>query len=130
MQIDSAFDNQDNILTDIVVSKYKDAADICNIALSLILKKCVPGASIADVCEFGDKEIQVRTAMVHKQSERGIAFPTSICLNNTVQNHVPSLNADPVRLLLTSRLHFKPETLPRLRLVYTLMDMLQLLLTL
>jgi methionine aminopeptidase len=36
------------------ISKYKMAAQICNLATAQIVGLCLPGASIVDLCNFGD----------------------------------------------------------------------------
>jgi hypothetical protein len=50
---------------DEVVSKYRQAADIVNLAMKGVLSRCVPGADVFDLCSLGDKlvEAQVRRAV-------------------------------------------------------------------
>jgi len=47
------------------------------------LPKVVPGANIAELCEFGDNEILNELSKVYnkKRLEKGIAYPTSLSVN-------------------------------------------------
>ncbi|RUS21478.1 peptidase M24, structural domain-containing protein [Endogone sp. FLAS-F59071] len=75
----SKFEADNNLDNQNVVLKYRIAADIANDALIRVLSKVAAGVSVHDLCQYGDDIIQAR----------GIAFPTSVCLNNTVQYHSP-----------------------------------------
>jgi len=83
----------DNILSDIVVTKYKQASDICNNVLKRVAAACVAGASVTDICRQGDSWISEQTVKVFKGVERGIAFPTTININDIAQNFSPSTSA-------------------------------------
>ncbi len=37
-----------------VTTKYQEAAKIANFALEGVVKQCVPGSKIIDICVFGD----------------------------------------------------------------------------
>src|SRR5688572_27715445 len=53
-------DRLDNDLKDPnIIAKYKTAADIANKALAAVIAQCVPGKKILELCELGDKTIQV-----------------------------------------------------------------------
>ena len=41
-----------------LLDKYKTAANITKEVLALVIKLCVPGADIADICSKGDKKIE------------------------------------------------------------------------
>ncbi len=41
-----------------VTTKYQEAAKIANFALEGVVKQCVPGRKIIDICVFGDTIIQ------------------------------------------------------------------------
>ncbi len=41
-----------------VTTKYQEAAKIANFALEGVVKQCVPGSKIIDICVFGDAIIQ------------------------------------------------------------------------
>lgn len=50
------------------------------------------GAKICDICEFGDKYIQVEAAKIYpkiKKNRKGIAFPTCISRNNIAGHFAP-----------------------------------------
>ncbi|XP_062002993.1 ERBB-3 BINDING PROTEIN 1 [Rosa rugosa] len=76
-----------------VVTKYKSAAEIVNKALQRVISECKPKAKIVDVCEIGDSYIREQTGNMYKnvkkKIERGVAFPTSISVNNTVCHFSP-----------------------------------------
>ncbi|XP_022966598.1 ERBB-3 BINDING PROTEIN 1-like isoform X1 [Cucurbita maxima] len=76
-----------------VVTKYKNAAEIINKALQLVLSECKPKAKIVDVCEIGDSFIREQTGNMYKnvkkKIERGVAFPTCISVNNIVGHFSP-----------------------------------------
>lgn len=62
------------------------------------MDKCVAGASIIDICEFGDNQINEETSKVFKKEKeikKGIAFPTCISVNNCVCHFSP-LKSDPI----------------------------------
>ncbi|KAF8398225.1 hypothetical protein HHK36_017151 [Tetracentron sinense] len=76
-----------------VVTKYKNAAEIINKALQLVLSECKPKAKITNICEKGDAFITEEVFLlclqtgntyknVKKKIERGIFFPTCISVNH------------------------------------------------
>ncbi|XP_043690338.1 ERBB-3 BINDING PROTEIN 1-like isoform X2 [Telopea speciosissima] len=76
-----------------VVTKYKTAAEIVNKALQLVVSECKPKAKVIDICEKGDAFIREQSGNMYKnvkkKIERGIAFPTCISINNTVCHFSP-----------------------------------------
>ncbi|XP_074317521.1 ERBB-3 BINDING PROTEIN 1 [Silene latifolia] len=76
-----------------VVTKYKNAAEILNKALQIVVSECKPKAKIVDLCEKGDAYIIEQTGKMYKnvkkKIERGIAFPTCISVNNVVCHYSP-----------------------------------------
>jgi len=74
-----------------VVTKYKSAADIANSVLEQVVKECLPGKKIIDICLLGDKLINDQTATVYNKGkmEKGVAFPTSVSVNNCVGHFSP-----------------------------------------
>ncbi|KAG0168803.1 putative metalloprotease arx1 [Apophysomyces sp. BC1034] len=85
----------DNDLSDAaVVQKYKLAADIVNNAMEQILTKVAPGISVSDLCQYGDDLIEAHTKDLYKTSERGVAVPTCVTINNLVQYYSPLADAD------------------------------------
>uniref|UniRef100_A0A2N9IBI1 Peptidase M24 domain-containing protein n=1 Tax=Fagus sylvatica TaxID=28930 RepID=A0A2N9IBI1_FAGSY len=82
-----------DLTTPEVVTKYKNAAEILNKALQLVISECKPKAKIVDICEKGDTFIREQTGNTYKnvkrKIEKGIAFPTCISVNNTVCHFSP-----------------------------------------
>ncbi|TBU42364.1 proliferation-associated protein 1 [Dichomitus squalens] len=82
------------------VTKYKTAADIVNSVLKKLVSLAVEGAKVLDLCVEGDKLIEAGTGAVYNKSvkgvkvSKGIAFPTSVSVNNTVAHFSP-LESDP-----------------------------------
>ncbi|WCJ28057.1 Methionine aminopeptidase 2-1 [Euphorbia peplus] len=76
-----------------VVTKYKSAAEIVNKALQIVIAECKPKAKIVDLCEKGDAYIREQTGNMYKnvkkKIERGVAFPTCISVNSTVCHFSP-----------------------------------------
>jgi len=74
-----------------VITKYKTAADIANKVLEQIVKDCVADKKIVDLCISGDKLINDLVAGVYKtgKMEKGVAFPTSISVDNCLGHFSP-----------------------------------------
>ena len=56
------------------------------------MKKCVPGAKIIEICEYGDKRIVEEANKLfkkEKEMKKGISFPTTISVNNFACNYSP-----------------------------------------
>jgi len=85
------------IADDLVVTKYKMAAEITNRVLKEVVEKCTPGASAREVCEFGDNRVTEETAKVFKKEKhmkKGTSFPTCLSINNCICHFSP-LKSDP-----------------------------------
>ncbi|XP_031845184.1 proliferation-associated protein 2G4 [Nomia melanderi] len=85
-------ENEKTIAEDLVVTKYKMAGNIVNQVLRQVLDKCVEGASVREICEYGDKLLLQETSMVFKKEKelkKGIAFPTCISVNNCICHFSP-----------------------------------------
>ncbi|XP_065170653.1 proliferation-associated protein 2G4 [Atheta coriaria] len=80
------------IAEDLVVTKYKMAGEIVNRVLKQVLDKCVAGASVREICEFGDSLLLEETGKVFKKEKdlkKGIAFPTCVSVNNCICHYSP-----------------------------------------
>lgn len=80
-----------------VIDKYQQAGKIANKVLEQVIAKCVDNASIADICAFGDAEIEKEVKKVFtkdKKMEKGIGFPTCISANNIVGHYSPLKSED------------------------------------
>lgn len=73
-----------------VVMRYKKAAAWCNETLKELIEATKPGAKVYDLCCLGDELINKKLKTMFKGTEKGIAFPTSISLNNCVCHNSPS----------------------------------------
>merc|ERR1711973_433612 len=80
------------IAEDLVVTKYKMAGDISNRVIQAVIKKCVSGASVRELCSFGDSLLLEETNKVFKKEKdlkKGIAFPTCVSVNNCICHFSP-----------------------------------------
>jgi len=87
-------DDQKTIAEDLVVTKYKMAAEIVQKALKAVVEKCKIGASVRDLCVQGDKIMLEETGKQFKKEKdlkKGIAFPTCISVNNCICHFSPLL---------------------------------------
>merc|ERR1711931_228573 len=89
---DSGDEEELTIADDVVVTKYKMAADMANAILTKIINECKDGASARSICEIGDKHILEETSKVFKKEKelkKGIGFPVCISVNNVVCHFSP-----------------------------------------
>merc|ERR1712112_456434 len=80
------------IADDLVVTKYKMAAEIVNKVLKEFSEKCVPEASVRDLCIMGDTRLAEETGKASKKDkklQKGLAFPTCISVNNCICHYSP-----------------------------------------
>ncbi|XP_060925023.1 proliferation-associated protein 2G4a [Limanda limanda] len=85
-------EQEQTIAEDLVVTKYKMGGDIANQALRLVMGAATPGVSVLSLCEKGDAYIMAETGKVFKKEKdmkKGIAFPTSVSVNNCVCHFSP-----------------------------------------
>lgn len=90
-------EQEQTVAEDLVVTKYKMGGDIANQALRLVVDTAKPGVSVLSLCEKGDEYIMAETGKVfkkEKEMKKGIAFPTSVSVNNCVCHFSP-LKSDP-----------------------------------
>jgi len=86
---------------DLVVTKYNMAAAVVNGVLQNLIKMCVSGKSVLELCEAGDNEINYKTSQLFKKEKdlkKGIAFPTCISINHCVCHYSP-LKSEKIVLL-------------------------------
>ncbi|XP_061689605.1 proliferation-associated protein 2G4 [Syngnathoides biaculeatus] len=94
-------EQEQTIAEDLVVTKYKMGGDIANQALRLVVEASKPQVSVLSLCEKGDAYIMTETGKVFKKEKdmkKGIAFPTSVSVNNCVCHFSP-LKSDPDYIL-------------------------------
>lgn len=60
--------------------------------LKQVIDKCVAGASVREICEYGDQRIVDETSKVFKKEKelkKGVAFPTCVSVNNCICHFSP-----------------------------------------
>jgi len=82
---------EEEITNSDVITKYKTAAEIANKVLEQIVKESTPDKKVVDLCILGDKLINEQVGGVYKtgKMEKGVAFPTSISIDNCVGHFSP-----------------------------------------
>jgi curved DNA binding protein len=82
---------EETLATPGVLDKYQAAGKIVNAVLERLIAKATAGANVAEVCEFGDKELEAELAKVYakKKMEKGIAFPTCVSANEIAGHYSP-----------------------------------------
>ncbi|KAK9471477.1 peptidase M24, structural domain-containing protein [Dipodascopsis tothii] len=88
-QIDYSLANPDTL------TKYKLAGEISGKVLEQVKALCVDGAVILEVCKAGDEALEAEIAKVYKGKKvlKGVAFPTSLAVNN-IAAHVSPYPSD------------------------------------
>merc|ERR1712055_1170923 len=80
------------IADDLVVTKYKMAAEIVNKVLKELVEQCKPDASVRELCIVGDTKLAEETSKAFKKDKKvmkGIAFPTCLSVNNVICHYSP-----------------------------------------
>jgi methionine aminopeptidase len=78
---------QKGIEADDVRGKYKTAGEIVNKAMQSLIDSIKTGASVKALCENGDQFIVTECEKKYKDKKdlkKGIAFPTSLFINNCI----------------------------------------------
>jgi len=93
MDVDGEDEVNQSLTDENVFNKYKTAADVVNLALNSLIKECTPGKKIIDLCVLTDKVVadKLATSFSKVKVEKGLAFPTSISVNNVVGHFSPLL---------------------------------------
>jgi len=89
---DTENEEEPTIAQDVVVTKYKVAGEIVNTVLKKLIEKCVAGAKLHELCEFGDNTINEECGKIYKKDKemkKGIAFPTCFSVNNCMCHFSP-----------------------------------------
>merc|ERR1711970_104162 len=85
-------DELPTIADDLVVTKYKMAAEIVNRVLKETVALIKAGASVRETCMHGDSRLVEETSKAFKKDKKltkGIAFPTCISVNNCICHFSP-----------------------------------------
>jgi len=96
-------DNDDSptISDDLVVTKYKMAAEITNKVLKELVSACTASASVRELCILGDRRLTEETGKAFKKDKKitkGIAFPTCVSVNNCICHFSPLVSETDVIL--------------------------------
>src|SRR3972149_5192373 len=73
------------------LDKYKEVGKIVALALDIVVKACVPGKNICDLCKLGDESIIKELYKGYKKelkNGKGIAYPTCISKNEIVGGYI------------------------------------------
>jgi len=85
-------DELPTIADDLVVTKYKMAAEIVNKVLKELVDASKVSASVRELCILGDKRLVEETSKAFKKDKKltkGIAFPTCVSVNNCICHFSP-----------------------------------------
>lgn len=76
---------------DSILPKYKVAGEISAKAIKAVIAAAAEGKTVLELCAVGDKVLEDETSAVYKGKSiaKGIAFPTTLSLNNVVCNYSP-----------------------------------------
>ena len=66
----SGGDERMTIASDLVVTKYKMAAEIANKVVKELLTDFTPGASVRDLCLLGDQKLLEETSKAYKKDKK------------------------------------------------------------
>ncbi|KAI2507093.1 Proliferation-associated protein [Fragilaria crotonensis] len=83
-----------------VCTKYQEASKIVNLTLEGLVKQCIPGAKVVDLCIFGSSVMEAAAGKLYTKKvngvlmDRGVAFPVCISVNDIVCNHSPLLSEE------------------------------------
>ena len=76
---------------DVILTKYKTAGDIAAQSIRTVVEAVQPGKTVLELMTLGDEAVEQGTAAVFKDKKmsKGLAFPTTISINQVVCNYAP-----------------------------------------
>lgn len=85
-----------------VLEKYKAAGAIVDQTMDVLRKAAFSGMSVRTMCQLGDAMVEKASAAVYSKArtdtgekmEKGVAFPTCVCINNCASHFCP-IETDP-----------------------------------
>lgn len=82
---------------DSILPKYKVAGEISAKAIKAVIAAAAEGKTVLELCQLGDKVLEEETSAVYKGKSipKGIAFPTTLSINNVVCNFSPLPTDEP-----------------------------------
>jgi len=73
-----------------VLQNYIHVGQIVTNVITELIKRCVAGANVYELCEYGDNQIIARLGKTHKnKKEKGVGFPTCISVNHVAGHYSP-----------------------------------------
>jgi hypothetical protein len=131
---DDENNTSDDVITDLtdsdVCTKYQEASKVVNLALSGLVSRCLPGATISELCKFGNDVITLHCSKLYnkggtsssstaataaaaaggkegenkksKKIEKGVAFPVCVSVNDIICNHCPLASEETVSFVTPS----------------------------
>jgi len=73
-----------------VLGNYLHTGQVVTNVMTDLIKKCVAGVNVHELCEFGDNELIKRFAKTHKNmKEKGVGFPTCVSVNHVAGHYCP-----------------------------------------
>lgn len=76
---------------DVILTKYKTAGEIAAKALRTVVDATAEGKTVLELMQLGDEAVEQGTAAVFKDKKmsKGVAFPTTVSINQVVCNYAP-----------------------------------------
>ncbi|WFD19057.1 methionyl aminopeptidase [Malassezia caprae] len=76
---------------DVILTKYKTAGDIAAQSIRTVVEAVQPGKTVLELMTLGDEAVEQGTGAVFKDKKmgKGLAFPTTISINQVVCNYAP-----------------------------------------
>ncbi|AFZ80227.1 proliferation-associated 2g4, putative [Theileria equi strain WA] len=88
--------NENDLSNSDIVTKYRTASNIANLALKNLIDDLKPGISVKSLCDKADKFILEEVGKLYNKKEngrkidKGIGFPTCICINEICDYFSPN----------------------------------------
>jgi methionine aminopeptidase len=97
---EEAAEQQTDLSSQEVITKYREASTIAQQALDGVLMVVQAGKRAVEICELGDTLIEKLVAPLYKKAkvDKGIAFPTCISVNGVIAHYSPLESEDKVVL--------------------------------
>ncbi|KAJ1677427.1 hypothetical protein EV182_006199, partial [Spiromyces aspiralis] len=79
------------------LKKYLTASSVANEVLRQTLAVVASGISVHELCSYGDALVQAYAKSVYRKDasmEKGLACPTTVSVNNLIQNYSPNKDKD------------------------------------
>ncbi|KOS15166.1 proliferation-associated protein 1 [Malassezia pachydermatis] len=76
---------------DVTLTKYKTAGEIAAKAIRTVIDAAQEGKTVLELMQLGDEAVEQGTSAVYKDKKmaKGLAFPTTVSINNVVCNYAP-----------------------------------------